>query len=422
MGWLIERLTGSVGMQGLVGSLAQLPSLVLPPFSGAVADQFDRKRLLVLTQTLAMMQALGLSAIVFTGHVRIWHLIVFNVLLSAVNAFDMPTRQTFIGDMLEDREDLANAIAINSSMVNGARLIGPALAATMIAIVGEAGGFLINGLSFFAVIFALAAMRIPRHRRVSTRSPLRAGMAEGWRHVSRRGPIRLVLFVVAAVSFFGLPYQLLLPRFTRGVLGGGPAEYALLMTAPGLGAFCGALLLMWLGFRHMTVRIAGAPIIAGTCLAGMSLCHSLATASVLLFFCGFGLLLVLNSANTLLQAIAPPEQRGRVMSYYAVSFTGMAPMGNLVVPSLGEFAGIPVALQVGGAACVLAGIAFAFASPAHEQEIESRLRQDRRERYPQSASDSSFVNVAVIPRQGENDVGSNGAPLPSDRATDDAPQ
>jgi MFS family permease len=374
MPWLLSRLTDSKSLYGFVLFCATLPALFLPPFAGVIVDRFDRRRLLMVTQALAMLQALALAIIVATGHVQLWHVFVLNLILSMVNAFDLPARQTFLGDMLDSREDLANAIALHSTMINSARLFGPSLAAWLIVAVGEQGSFFVNAASFSAVLVALALMHTRRHVPSVEDEPWLVGLKGGFGYVRRHRPIRSALIVVAFASMFGMPYSLLLPFFTVEQLGAGPGTYGLLMTAPGVGALTACLYIAWRGLKGLTRRLMVGPAIAGAGLIAISFCRSPYPALAVLFFIGFGFMTTLNAANTLLQSMADPEKRGRVMGYYSIAFTGMAPLGNLIVPTLAGWIGTPGTMMLGGAVCVLAALWLRLTINNWRGEVRAQLR------------------------------------------------
>jgi MFS family permease len=370
--WLMMRLTDSELIYGIVGFVATLPALLLPPFAGVVTDRTDRRRLLLATQSLAMTQAFVLTLVVYSGHEKLWNVAILNFILSVVNSFDLTARQTFLGDMIDDREDLANAIALHSTMINGARLFGPSLAAWLLVEVGEAGSFFINGLSFLAVLAALLAMTTRRHVHAE-HPPIWTGLREGFGYVRNSRPIRSALMVVAIASLFGLPYNLLMPYFTRDVLDAGPGTYGMLMTAPGIGALTACLYIARRGLRGLTRRLMVGPLLAGSCLIGISFCRSPGPALVLLLGTGFGFMMLLNAANTLLQSMSEEDKRGRVLSYYSIAFTGMAPMGNLIVPSMAFVASTPIAMLIGGTICVTIGLWLAFTISHWRPEVRARL-------------------------------------------------
>jgi MFS family permease len=373
MPWLVSGLTDSKTVLGLVAFSSQLPSFFLPPIAGVLTDRVNRHRLLLVTQSLAMVQAFGLAALVWSGHVQIWQLILFNVLLSAINAFDMTARQTFLGEMLDDPEDLANAIALNSAMVNGSRLFGPSLAALLIATTGEAGCFFLNGLSFLAVLLALLAMRLPPKPAAGVRTPIMQGLREGFAFVVGHAPVRVVLLLVSVVSLLGLPYAVLMPIFARETMGNNPHGYGLLMTAPGVGALTASLVIAWLGLRYALVRIAVGPALTGICLIGFAATTSLWPGLAFLFGVGFGLMLLLNTSNTLLQSLVPNEVRGRVLSFYTMSFLGMAPLGSLILGTAADAIGVANVLSISGAFCLTAGIVFFVRTRSWHTSLEARL-------------------------------------------------
>jgi MFS family permease len=370
MPWLVAVLTGSPALTGRVGFFAQLPSFFLSPFAGLVTEHANRHRLLLVTQTLAMLQALALAGLVIFGHIQVWHIVLLSATLNAINAFDMTARQTFLGDMLDRREDLANAIALNSAMVNGSRLFGPALAAWLIATAGVAGCFLINGASFLAVLAAILAMRMPlRPAAGLARPPALHGLAEGCRYAAGTAPIRATLLLVGLTSLTGLPYATLMPFYATDVLHGGAKTYGWLMTAPGIGAFAAGLLMALLGLSGVLIRLAAAPIVAGLCLAGFALQPGLPAALALLFVSGFAFLTLLNTCNTLIQTVVADDKRGRVMSLYTMMFLGVNPLGSALVGYLAEHFGVTGALRVCGLACLAGGVVFAVRVPSWRAEV-----------------------------------------------------
>jgi MFS family permease len=375
MPWLVSGLTNSKTLLGLVAFSSQLPSFFLPPFAGVLSDRVSRHRLLLVTQSLAMVQAFGLAALVGWGHVQIWQLLLFNVSLSAINAFDMTARQSFLGEMLDNRDDLANAIALNSAMVNGARLFGPALAANLIAFAGEEACFFVNGVSFLAVLVALLAMRLPPRPPIGRHAPVLHGLREGFGYVAASVPIRSTLLLVSLVSLVGLPYAVLLPIYARETHGNDPTLYGRLMTAGGVGALAASVLIAWLGLRYSLYRIAGGPLLTGASLIGFALAPSLWVALACLFGAGFGFMLLLNTSNTLLQSLVPDEMRGRVLSFYTMSFLGMAPAGSLIMGSAADAVGVTTVLAVAGFLCLFAGLAFAVHMPRWRPAVRAQLRR-----------------------------------------------
>jgi MFS family permease len=371
--WLMSRLAPNEAIYGLVGFIATSPAFLFPPLAGVITDRVDRRRLLMVTQSLAMTQAFVLAIVVATGKTQLWQVGVLNFILSVVNSFDLTARQTFLGDMIDDRSDLANAIALHSTMINGARLFGPSLAAWLLITIGEEGCFFINGFSFLAVLAALAAIRTRRHVHAIEHPPLLAGLREGFGYVQKSRPIRSALIVVATVSLFGLPYNALMPYFTKNVLHEGPGIYGLLMTAPGIGAFAACLYIAQRGLKGLTRRLVIGPLLSGICLVLLSYSRSPNIALILLLPTGFGFMMLLNAANTLLQSISDDDKRGRVLSYYSIAFTGMAPFGTLIVPSLANAIDTPAALFIGGSMCILVGLWLVGTIGKWRPEVRAKL-------------------------------------------------
>ena len=362
--WLVYRLTDSPFLLGFVGFAGQIPGFLLLPFAGVLADRWNRRRLLLLTQTLLTVQAFALSFLVLTGTVQVWHLVVLSLFFGTVFAFDIPTRQSFLMEMLGEKEDLGNAIALNSSMVTGGRLLGPTLAGILIGLVGEGICFLINGISYLAVIVALLAMRIPPRDLQPQSSRVWDGLKEGFAYASGFAPIRTILVLLALVSLVGMPYMVLMPVFAKNILHGGPHALGFLMGAGGLGAMVGAL---YLASRN-TVLGLGKIILISVILFGLGLiAFSFSTvlwlSMVLIFISGFGHMVQMASSNTILQTLVDDEKRGRVMSFYAMSFMGMMPFGSLLAGFLAGKIGAPATVTIGGIACLLGAAVFAQRLP-----------------------------------------------------------
>ncbi len=363
--WLVYRLTDSALLLGLVGFAGQLPTFIFAPFAGVWVDRLNRHRVLIVTQVLAMLQSLTLAVLVFGHIITVWQIILLGAFQGLINAFDMPTRQAFVVQMVEDKQDLGNAIALNSSMVNMARLIGPSLAGIIIAAVGEGVCFLLDGLSYIAVIVSLTAMRSVLQQRFSRRAGVFSELREGWRYVVRFAPVRSILLLLALVSLFGMPYTVLMPIFAGQVLKGGAHTLGFLMAASGFGALVGAVVLAArksvLGLGKM---IPVSTAVFGIGLIGFSQSQSLWLSLLLLFAAGYGMMTQMAAGNTLLQTILPDERRGRVMSYYTMAFVGMTPFGSLLAGSLADRFGAPVTVLISGLLCA-AGAAW-FASRLKE--------------------------------------------------------
>lgn len=363
-GWLVYRLTNSASLLGIVAFSSQIPSFLLASLAGVLVDRWNRHRLLVITQTLAMLQAFILAGLVMTGSITVWQIIILNVILGLVNAFDMPARQSFVVEMIEKKEDLGNAIALNSSMVNGARLIGPAIAGMLIALVGEGFCFFLNGISFLAVIFSLLAMKIfPRRARQGGEDILKE-MKDGFRYVYHFSPIRDILLLLALVSLVGMPYSVLMPIFARDILHGGPPALGFLMAASGVGALGGAL---YLASRKnviglVRILVLGA-FIFGIGLISFSFSYLFWLSVIIMFFIGFGMMTQIAACNTLVQTLVADDKRGRVMSMYTMAFMGMAPFGSLLAGLLANRWGAPQTIFLCGLACIAGALAFSFRLP-----------------------------------------------------------
>ena len=354
-GWLVYRLTGSAFLLGLIGFLGQLPTFLLAPFAGVWIDRLDRRKLLIWTQALAAVQSLAMAALIFTHIITIPQIIALSILQGVINAFDMPARQTFVIQMVADRNDLPNAIAINSSMVNIARLIGPALAGFIIAWLGEGPCFLIDGISYLAVIASLALMVLAPAATARATTSMLHQLAEGWTYVRNFAPIRDILLLFAINSLMGMPFLILAPIFATQVLHGGPHTYGYLMGMSGFGALCAALALA----TRKTVRglirfIPFATLVFGIALVGFGLSHSLPLSLIFMALTGAGMMLSLACSNTVIQTLAPKDKLGRVMSYYTVAFVGMAPFGSFISGEMAHRIGAPHAVVISGL-CVLAG-------------------------------------------------------------------
>jgi len=359
MSWLVYRMTGSAFLLGVVGFVGQISSFLLGPFTGVLTDRWNRHHILVMTQTLSMVQALLLAFLDLTGLITVHHIMLLSAFLGMINSFDMPARQAFVIDMLEKKEDLGNAIALNSFLFNGARLVGPSVGGILISILGEGLCFLLNGISFFAVIMALLAMKIKPGEKEIRYSHVMKGLEEGFRYGLGFAPIRLILFFVGWVSLVGTAYTTLMPIFAKNILRGGPSTLGFLMAASGVGALVGALYLAWrqsvLGLGRW---IAIAATIFGMGLIAFSLSHALLLSLSLLVFVGFGWMIQMASSNTVLQTMVDDDKRGRVMSLYMMAFMGMAPFGSLLGGSLASKIGTPETLIIGGLSCILGSFLF----------------------------------------------------------------
>jgi MFS family permease len=371
--WLVYRLTGSAALLGAVGFATQIPVFLLAPLGGIVADKANRHRILLATQTSAMLLAFTLAALTLTGHVRVRHLIVLGVLLGVVNAFDMPGRQSFFVELV-GREDLMNAIALNSAIVNASRIVGPALAGVLVAAVGEGWCFALNGLSFLAVIAGLLAMRLPakvprRHAASAVKH-----LVEGFRFAGQTPPVRAILLMLGTVSLLGMSYTVLMPVFAETIFDSGSRGLGILMGATGVGSLSGALILASRkGVRGLGRWIARASVGFGTFLILFTLARSFWLAVLLLVPVGFTMIVQMAASNTLLQTMAPDALRGRIMALYSMMFIGMAPFGALLAGVLGEHIGAPATVAVGGGICIAAGLVYGRRLPALRHEARALI-------------------------------------------------
>ena len=354
--WLVYKMTNSAFILGIVGFSGQLPLFIIAPFAGVIADRWDKKRMLLITQSLALLQALILAVLVFLNLITIWHLIVLSVFLGIINAFDMPIRQSFVVDMLDNqKQDINNAIALNSSMVNGARLIGPSIAGILIATLGDGWCFAINCLSYLAVIISLLRMKIIKIPVKKSQTNVIGQLKEGFKYTFGFKPIKYLILLLAIVSLMGTPLTLLAPVFAKDFLHGDASTFGFLMSAYGTGALVGAIYLLnkknVLGLGKL---IALAVLIFGGGMIAFSLSRYLWLSIVIMMLAGMGMMLNVASTNTMLQTLTEENKRGRVMSFYAMAFRGMSPFGSLIGGSLAGLIGAPLTLILGGAGCLAA--------------------------------------------------------------------
>ena len=370
VGWLVYRLTGSPFLLGLVAFVAQAPTFFLSPIAGDVADRFDKHRVVTITQALMMVQATVLAVLVLTGLVTTWHIVLLMGLLGCLSGFDIPARQSFLLELVGGKDDLPNAIALNSSVFNGARLVGPAIAGFVVSAVGEGICILLNALSYIAVLAALASMRLgPRDSPVAT-GPVFARIREGFGYAFGLQPIRDILAMVGVVSIVAVPFTVLLPVIATDVLRGGARTLGFLLSATGLGALAGALYLA----SRQTVRGLGRVIVVAAVLFGIGLiATALSRATWLsmafLALAGFGMMAQMASSNTVLQTLVDDDKRGRVMSLYSMAYIGLAPVGSLLAGALAGHVGAPITLAAGGALCITAGLIFGVRLPALREVV-----------------------------------------------------
>lgn len=370
MSWLVYRLTNSALLLGIVSFSSQIPVFLFASIAGVYADRWNRHRMLVATQTLSMIQAMTLAFLALTGTIHVWQIIALSIFIGVINAFDMPTRQSFIVQIVDKTEDLGNAIALNSFMFNGARLIGPAIAGILIGLLGEGICFLINGLSFAGIIIALLAIKVQKRKKAVHTSRLWHDLKEGYSYAFGFAPIRYILLQLGLMSFMGMSYAVLMPIFAKDILHGGPHTLGFLMAASGIGALIGSIYLASrqtiLGLGRL---IAYASVIFGMGIIAFSFSKILIVSLSMMFLTGFGMIVQIASGNTILQSIVEEDKRGRVMSIYTTAIIGMSPIGNLFAGALASWIGAPSTLIVSGAACIIGSLLFALKLPHIRKKV-----------------------------------------------------
>jgi MFS family permease len=351
--WLVYQLTHSALLLGTVSFMGQIPTFLLAPFAGVLVDRLDRRQVLIWTQTLAMVQSLVLAWLTLTHRVTIHEVLALSAFQGVINAFDMPGRQAFMVQMVEDRADLSNAIAINSSMVNLARLIGPSIAGVVIAATNEGWCFFIDGVSYIAVIISLLMMRVHLDPIKRAATSMAVQLREGWEYVSTSVPIRTILLLFALVSLMGMPYVVLMPVFAAQVLHGGAHTLGFLMAAAGVGALVSALsLVVRKSVRGLLKMLPIAAAMFGVGLVAFGLSERMWLSMALMVIVGFGMMQGLTASNTIIQTLVPEDKRGRVMSYYTAAFVGMAPFGSLLAGALAHWIGAQRTVMLTGSCCV----------------------------------------------------------------------
>lgn len=372
MSWLVYRLTNSSLLLGIIAFAGLFPGFLLTPLAGVLSDRWSRRHILLVSQVLAMLQAIVLAFLVITGIVAVWHIVLLSVLLGLISAFDIPARQSLIVDMIEKREDLGSAIALNSALFNGGRLLGPSLAGITIALMGEGVCFLFNALSYLAVITTLLLMKIESAPKTGAEADIVKGFKAGFRYTFSSLPIRYVLLLLALVSLMGMPYMVLMPVFAKDVLHGGPQTLGFLTAASGAGAMAGAL---YLASRRTVLGMGRIiPVAAGIFGLGLilfSLSQVLWVALLLLLFTGFGMMVQLALSNTIIQTIVDDDMRGRVMGFFTMAFMGTMPLGNLLAGGFAELIGAPRTLIIGGFCCILGALIYARKFPLLRDMVHS---------------------------------------------------
>ncbi len=359
MPWLVYHMTGSVILLGVVGFAGQIPTFLFSPVAGVITDRWSRYRVLLVTQIISMIQAAVLAGLCLAGVIQIWQIVLLSVILGCVNAFDVPARHSFVIDMVERKEDLGNAIALNSLMFNGARLIGPSIAGVMLASTGEGICFLLNAISYVFVIISLLMMKlhikVPKKKEVNILKELR----EGLRYTFGFAPIKHLIILLSISSLMGMSYSVLMPVFAKEILHGGSHTYGFLMGAAGFGALLGAL---FLASRESVLKLGRivplSAILFGAGLIGLSFSRIFPLSLVLMIFIGLGMMMQTAASNTILQTITDDDKRGRVMSFYTMAIMGTAPFGSLMAGWLAKVIGTPGTIFTGGIACIIGALFF----------------------------------------------------------------
>jgi len=359
LGWLVYRLTNSAFLLGIVGFSAQIPSFILSPIAGIAADRYDRYKILIITQSLFMVQALVLAALVLLDIAGVTTIIILSLIQGIIMAFDAPARHAFVVQIVDRKDDIGNAIALNSTTFHASRLVGPPLAGVIIAVANEGICFLINGLSYIMVIAALLMIKVKPLEHTGTSKSAINDIRDGFIYAFRSVPIKAILLMVAFVSIFGMPYTVLLPVMARDVLHGTSQTFGILMGGAGVGALTGALYLASKKNAHgLFKNLAIAPLIFGLGMIGFSMSRSVELSLILLVTGGFGMMTTMASSNTVIQSIVDENMRGRVMSIYTLSFMGLLPFGNLLAGSVAQKIGTPATLLINGSLCIGASLLF----------------------------------------------------------------
>lgn len=359
MPWLVYHMTGSAFQLGLVSFAGQIPTFLLAPVAGVVTDKYSKYKVLLITQILSLIQALILALLSFTGAIQIWQIVLLSIVLGCINAFDTPSRHSFVIEMVEKKEDLGNAIALNSMMFNGARLIGPSVAGMMLATAGEGICFLINAISYIFVVTSLLLMHLKKKEEKREDGRLLDEMKEGLKYTFGFPPIKHILILLAVASLMGSSYQVLMPVFAKEVLHGGSGTFGFLMGAAGSGALVGAL---YLASRESLIKlgriIPAATGLFGAGLVALSFSRHFPVSLVLMVIIGVGIMLQTASSNTIIQTIIDDDKRGRVMSFYTLAIMGTAPFGSLLAGSLAKIIGTPYTILIGGITCMAGAFFF----------------------------------------------------------------
>jgi len=357
--WLVYHMTGSTLLLGVVGFAGQIPTFLLSPVAGVLTDRWSRYRVLLFTQIVSLVQAAVLAGLCLTGAIQIWHIVVLSVVLGCINSFDVPSRHSFVIDMVEKKEDLGNAIALNSLMFNGARLIGPSIAGVMLASTSEGVCFLLNAVSYIFVIISLLMMKLHLKETQRKDEHILNELSEGLRYVFGFAPIKHLLILLSISSLMGMSYSVLMPVFAKEILHGGSNTYGFLMGAAGFGALLGAL---FLASRESVLKLGrivpASAILFGVGLIVLSFSRIFPLSLVLMLFIGLGMMMQTAASNTILQTITDDDKRGRVMSFYTMAIMGTAPFGSLMAGGLAKVIGTPWTIFTGGIACIIGALFF----------------------------------------------------------------
>jgi len=359
MPWLVYHMTGSALLLGIVSFAGQIPTFILSPFAGVLTDRWNRYRVLLFTQIFSLIQASVLAWLCLAGTIHIWEIVGLSIILGCINAFDVPARHSFIIEMVENKEDLGNGIALNSMMFNGARLIGPSIAGMILATTSEGVCFLLNAVSYIFVIVSLLMMRLKPREPVKRNKQILTEFREGFRYTFGFAPIKHLLFLLSISSLMGMSYTVLMPVFAKEILHGGPHTYGFLMGAAGFGALLGAL---FLASRKSVIKLGRivplSTILFGTGLLALSFSRIFPLSLILMVFVGLGMMMQTAASNTILQTITDDDKRGRVMSFYTMAIMGTAPFGSLLTGSMAKVIGTPVTIFAGGLTCIIGAIIF----------------------------------------------------------------
>jgi len=363
--WLVYRLTDSAFLLGFVGFAGQIPTFILAPFAGVLTDRLNRYHIMIVSQILSMIQALTLALLYFTNTIEVWNVLLLSVIQGCINAFDTPARQSFVIEMVEDKNDIGNAVALNSSMFNGARLVGPSIAGILIASLGEGACFLINGISYIFVVISLLLMKVkPQEKKKTKDTNIIKEFKEGFTYTFGFPPIRSIIILLTLISLMGMPFSVLMPIFAKDIFHGGSHIFGFLMGASGVGALIGAA---YLASRKSVVGLEKiiplAAVVFGLGLVSFSLSSSFPLSIILMIITGVGMMMQTACSNTILQTISDNDKRGRVMSFYTMAFMGTAPIGSLLAGSMASMIGAPATLLIGGIACVIGALVFAQKLP-----------------------------------------------------------